>query len=85
MATDPVADTLQSMIAGSGGMLVGYYVMAEFIGDDGRRHWLADFPEEQTLSYSIGLVEWARLALRAEAQHNFDLIAAMEDDDEGDD
>lgn len=82
MAIDPVGNALQAMLSEGGGMVVGYYVIAEFIGPDGRRHWLADFPEEQTLSYSIGLIEWARLALRAEAQANFDMIAAEDEDDE---
>lgn len=90
MATDPIGDTLQNML-GDKGMVTGYYVVAEFIGESGQRHWLADYPEEQTVAYSIGLIEWARLGLAAEATDYFQTLAALqelaaeeEEEDDGD-
>ena len=85
MAADPIADTLQNMLGD--GMLTGYYVVAEFMGANGKRHWLADYPEEQTLAHSIGLIEWAKLALSTEAVEYFQTLAALQelDEEEGDD
>lgn len=81
---DPVGTALQSIIGN--GMVTGYYVVGEFINEDGKRCWLADYPEGQSLSYSIGLIEWARLTLKAEAQNYFDVLEASryspEDDEE---
>lgn len=57
------------------GMVTGYYLVGEFIGEDGKRYWLADYPEEQSLAHSVGLLEWGRLTIRAEVQDYFDRLA----------
>ena len=84
---DPVGVALQKIVGN--GMVTGYYVVGEFINEDGKRCWLADYPTDQGLSYSIGLLEWGRLTLKAEAQEYFDRLAlaameAEEDEDEDD-
>jgi hypothetical protein len=84
MSDDPMGEALQRIVGK--GMMTGYYVVGEFINEDGKRCWLADYPTEQSLSYSIGLLEWGRLTLKAEAQEYFDrlALAAMDDEDEDD-
>lgn len=87
MAAEPIANALAEML-GDKGMILGYYLVAEFMNSDGRRLWLADYPEDQPLSHSVGLVEWARMGLATEASDYFQTIAALaelEDDDEEDD
>lgn len=70
---DAIEQALQKIVGN--GMVTGYYLVGEFIGEDGKRYWLADYPEEQSLAHSVGLLEWGRLTLKAEAQDYFDRLA----------
>lgn len=49
-----------------GGMVTGFYLVADVIDDEGGHGWLYATAPDQPLQQSIGLVEWARDCCRYE-------------------
>lgn len=43
-----------------GGMVTGWYFIADFIDADGKPSWIWAAPDEQTQSTTLGLLAWAK-------------------------
>lgn len=84
MPSDKVENALHEHIReleGSG-MLTAYYLVAEFLDKDGTPSWMTLSHADQSITTSMGLIEWARTDVHRQAGRFLDFIY---DDDEGDD
>lgn len=55
-----------------GGFVTGFYLIAEYVDGDGHDGWLYAAPDNQTLSRTTGLIEWARGVARYEQQRHLE-------------
>lgn len=70
---EKISNLISEELAGTGGGFVtGFYLIAEYVDHESRDGWLYATPDNQTLSRTTGLVEWARGVARYEQQRHLE-------------
>lgn len=85
-ATDKFQDALAEFVKDryGNGMVTNYFVIAEFIDEDGDVAWLTKSPEHQSLATTLGLIEWVRLDLQLQSEIALRKLYYDEDEEDGD-
>ncbi len=83
MNKDIVGDAINTYLADNyshGAYLNKYFVVAEFINEDGEPSWFIKAPEGQDLGTTAGLITWADLDVKHQIGKYLDRIYDEEND-----
>ena len=79
--SERVQDLLADHFGPRGAMANTFYLMVDGMDADGDEFWAEAFTPGASIRRRLGLVEWSRAVVRADAQSHVDAVAFMSDVD----